>query len=452
MLRDLSKSLAELFVPTKYADLPGRVRDTIRSQQQASEILIGWIQLGVTAVFATLYTIAPKTFSEQAEFAPVPWALSAYFLFTVFRLTLAHKRHLPDFLLYVSVVVDMFLLYALIWSFHVQYMQPASFYLKAPTLLYVFIFIALRALRFEARFVIFAGLTAAVGWLLMVWYVVVANPQDSMITRNYVEYLTSNSVLLGAEFDKVISVVVVTIILAMAISRARRLLIQSVVESTTARDLSRFVPTQIVEQVAHSDHAIEAGEGEVREATILFTDIEGFTSLSESLSPERLITTLNDYFAAVAKPIEIHGGVINQFQGDAILATFNMPEPNPDHAANAVLAAIEIQNILKNRTFGQGTVLRSRVGINTGVVVGGLVGTPDRLNYTVHGDDVNVAARLETLNKEYGTQVILSDHTCELAGRDRFPFKELGKVQVRGRHVETLVYELPLDSITSSGS
>ncbi|MFP3386859.1 adenylate/guanylate cyclase domain-containing protein, partial [Tritonibacter sp. SIMBA_163] len=80
----------------------------------------------------------------------------------------------------------------------------ASFYLKAPTLLYVFIFIALRALRFEARFVLAAGLTAAAGWALLVLYVVTVNPEDPMITRNYVTYLTANSVLLGAEFDKII--------------------------------------------------------------------------------------------------------------------------------------------------------------------------------------------------------------------------------------------------------
>src|SRR5690606_1157927 len=135
-------------------------------------------------------------------------------------LALAHRGHLASWLLYVSVVVDMALLLGLIWSFHLQYGQPPSFYLKAPTLLYVFIFIALRALRFEARFVIVSCLVAAIGWGFMIAYVVLSESGNPMTTRNYVTYLTSNSILLGAEFDKIISILVVTGVLAVAIYRA----------------------------------------------------------------------------------------------------------------------------------------------------------------------------------------------------------------------------------------
>lgn len=420
--------------------LPPRVRTAIQRQQESSEILIGWIQLGVVVSFAVLYTISPKTFTEEADFAPVPWVLAAYFVFTVLRLILAHRGRLPYWMLYLSVVVDMFLLLGLIWSFHLQYKQPASFYLKAPTLLYVFIFIALRALRFQARFVIIAGIVAALGWLVLVGYVVSIDPENTMITRDYVEYLTSNSVLLGAEFDKIISILMVTAIIAIALARARQLLIQSVVDSSTAQDLSRFVPSEVVRQVKSSEERVQAGQGEVGEATIFFADIEGFTTISETLSPEQLIATLNEYFSVVVEPIERFGGVINQFQGDAILATFNLPEKNPDHAANAVRAALEIQDVLKTHTFGEHIRLQCRIGINTGMCVGGLVGTGDRLGYTVHGDDVNLAARLEQLNKEYGTRIIASETTAELAGWERFSFKRIGEVQVRGRQTATVIY------------
>ena len=117
---------------------------------------------------------------------------------------------MPAWFLTLSVAADLTLLMMLIWSFHIQYDQPASFYLKAPTLLYVFIFIALRALRFETRFVLLAGLFSALGWLALVFYVVSIDPQDNMITRDYVAYMTSNTILLGAEFDKVISILMVT--------------------------------------------------------------------------------------------------------------------------------------------------------------------------------------------------------------------------------------------------
>ncbi|RKZ38039.1 MAG: adenylate/guanylate cyclase domain-containing protein, partial [Gammaproteobacteria bacterium] len=172
MRAQLTKYLTWLMGKPVQAKLPQRVLDTIRAQQEASEVLVGWLQLGAVFVFGLLYTVAPKTFSEDVAFEPVPWVLLAYFIFTVIRLVLAHQRRMPNWLIYVSVVADMMLLLGLIWSFHLQYEQPASFYLKAPTLLYVFIFIALRALHLEVRFIALAGIVAAIGWSLMVLYVV----------------------------------------------------------------------------------------------------------------------------------------------------------------------------------------------------------------------------------------------------------------------------------------
>ena len=427
--------------------LPARVREAIQRQQESSEILIGWIQLGIVVTFSVLYFLSPKPYEHDPDnpvVAPEPWFLGAYFGFTLVRLALAHRRKLPTWLLYVSTVIDMVMLLALIWSIHIKYAQPASFYLKVPTLLYVFIFIALRALRYEVRYVVLAGLIAAAGWLIMVGYVVTVDPRDPMITRNYVEYMTSNSVLLGAEFDKVISILMVTAILAISIARARTLLVRSVVEGAAAAELARFVPSEVAKQVTTAEEPVQAGQGEVREATILFMDIEGFTSVSENLVPTELIATLNEYFAVVTKPIIRHGGVINQFQGDAILATFNVPEALTDHAANAVRAALEIQGALRDRTFGGelGLALRSRVGINTGVVVGGLVGSGDRLGYTVHGDEVNLAARLEQLNKEHRTRIIVSESVLRHIGPDRFGFERIGTVSVRGRHSRVDIYSL----------
>ena len=422
--------------------LPRRVLTAIEQQQESSEILIGWLQLTVVGAFAVLYAISPKPYDSETVVASEPFFLRGYVLFTVIRLALAHSRKLPNWLVYVSIVIDMMLLLALIWSIHIKYQQPASFYLKVPTLLYIFIFIALRALRYDVRHVVLAGMVAALGWLMMVLYVIQVDPSDPMITNHYVEYMTSNSVLLGAEFDKIISIIMVTGILAIAIFRANRLLVRSVVEGSAAKDLSRFVPQEVARQVKFSEQRMELGYGEVREATILFTDIEGFTSMSENLTPTELIATLNAYFEVVTDPIVTNGGVINQFQGDAILATFNVPDPLEDHAGCAVATAMAIQRALSQHTFGPGLQLNSRVGINTGVIVGGIVGTGDRLGYTVHGDEVNLAARLEQLNKNYETRIIVSERTRELAGPERFPFKALESVTVRGRHTPVMVYTL----------
>ena len=422
--------------------LPARLLKSIQDQQERSEILISIIQLAIVSIFALLYALSPKTFSQDVDFAPVPWVLGIYFGFSLIRLRLALHRKLPDWMLYLSAAVDIALLLGLIWSFHLQYEQPPSFYLKAPTLLYLFIFIAIRALHFDPRFVIATGVSAAVGWALMVAYVLLSDPADMMITRNYVEYMTSNSVLIGAEFDKIVSILMVTGVLGLALHRARKLLIESVIEGSAARDLSRFVPHEVAQQVTQSEEGATTGKGEVNECTILFTDIEGFTSISEDLAPEQLIEALNRYFTLIAGPISKYGGVISQFQGDAVLATFNMPKADEDHASNAVRAAREMQNVLEGVEFGDGIAFNTRVGINTGNVVGGLVGSGDRVGYTVHGEHVNLTARLEQLNKDYGTRIIVSESTVAKIPEGLFDFSELDEVSVRGLNRPVRIYTL----------
>ena len=427
-------------IKLRHRELPGRVRRAIQDQQERSEILISIIQLAIVTIFGLLYAVSPKTFTPDADFAPVPWVLSLYLGFSLVRLALAVRRQLPDWMLYLSSVVDIVLLMGLIWSFHLQYEQPPSFYLKAPTLLYLFIFIAIRALHFDPRFVISTGISAAIGWSMMVGYVMFSDPANSMVTRNYIEYMTSNSVLVGAEFDKIVSILMVTGVLAMALHRARNLLVEAVIEGSAARDLSRFVPQEVAQKIIQSEEGAITGRGEVSECTILFTDIEGFTSISEVLSPEQLIEALNRYFALIAAPIARHGGVISQFQGDAVLATFNVPRPDSEHAANAIRAALEIQSVLEGEEFGDGVHFNTRVGINTGPVVGGLVGSGDRVGYTVHGDNVNLTARLEQLNKDYGTRIILADSTRRQVAEGQFEFRELDEVAVRGLNRPVRIY------------
>ncbi len=431
-----------------------RVQSAINRQQQGSERLIAWVELAVVAAFVILYSFAPKTFVateldvsfgvdwlmqvlEAIKQEPVPWALGLYLFVAFAGLFQSYSERLLSWRSYSAIVLNFALLYGLIWSFHMQYHQPPAFYLKAPTLLYVFIFISIRALRFEARYVLFSGACAIIGWMLLVLYVFYDSDGEMPLTRDYVHYLTSNSLLLGAEFDKMISMVIVTVILALAIMRARSLLVEAVVETKIATDLARFVPQAVARQVSSDAPELEFGNGEVRNTTILFTDIESFTSLSEQMEPVELIRKLNSYFGVIAEPITRLNGVINQFQGDAVLASFNLPIADTNHAANAICAALEIQRVIKESGLG----LTTRIGINTGSVVGGLVGTQERLNYTVHGDAVNIAARLEQLNKEYGTLILVSEETRVQAG-DAFTFKEVGEATVRGRSGVTRIYSV----------
>jgi adenylate cyclase len=415
---------------------PERVRGLIAAQQLQSEVLIGWVQFALIVFWILLYTIAPKT-SAGTRFLPVPWVLGAFLLITLLRLVLAHRHRLTPPLLVAGVIVDMALLMGLIWSFHLQYEQPPPFYLKAPTLLYVFIFIALRALRFEPVYVVAAGLAGAAGWVALLVYAAMSGTMT--VTHNYVQYMTSNSVLIGAEVDKILSILLVTAVLALGLVRAQRILYRSVSEGVIARDLSRFVSPEVAARITTGARELKPGDGEVRLASVLFTDIEGFSTISEKLSPEQLVSMLNAYFAALSEAIDRHGGVITQYQGDAMLITFNTIKDDPDHAANAVRTALAIQDATRERSFGDGLRLRTRCGINTGRIVAGAVGTPERLLYTVHGDEVNVAARLEQLNKSTGTYILATESTVQAAG-NAFAFARVAEVTVRGRSQPTAVY------------
>ncbi len=452
MVRTTVKAIAGFVLgPCPEGTVPERIRQAMRRQQAESEILIGWAQMALALLFGTLYAVSPKPV-PMTLFEPVPWVLGLYFSFTVLRLVLAYRNRLTPAFLMVSVIADVVLLLSLIWTFHLQYEQPPGFYLKAPTLLYVFIFIALRALRFKARYVIAAGLAAAVGWLLMVGYALFAGAEldgtemVDHITRNYVEYITSNMILIGAEIDKVVSILMVTVILAMVLTRAYRLLWRSVIDHQAAADLTRFVAPEVAARIATSEHGIRAGDCEQKVATVMFTDIEGFSTVSERLRPPELAATLNDYFTAMAEVVRESGGTISQFLGDAMLIGFNTVTADPDHAANALRAAAAIRRVAESRTFGPGVRLRTRCGINTGEIVIGVVGSGDRLIHTMHGDDVNIAARLEPLNKTYGTYVLCAEATIAAAGPG-FACRPVGEVTVRGRTQATAVYALDAEDV-----
>ncbi len=424
--------------PSVETNLPERIHRAVRARQEQGEVLIGWIQLSLVLVLGSLYALSPKMSAPDA-IQMVPWALGLYLLFTLTRLVASYRCALPGWMLMISIVIDMALLMTLIWSFHIQYGQPPSFYLKAPTMLYVFIFIAIRALRFDPRYILMAGGAAIVGWLVLMLYVMFSDPNNPMITRNYVEYMTSNSILIGAEVDKILSIAIVTLVLAVAIHRGKLMMSQAAIDEVAARDLSRFVPPEVANQIVHAENAIQPGDGVSKEASVLFTDIEGFTTVSEQLSPQDLVSTLNDYFGVMHDIAQRHGGTVAQYHGDAILITFNTIIDDPNHASNAIRVACDIRDATTEQVFGNNIKLKTRCGVSTGEMTIGAIGAEDRLMFTVHGDEVNVAARLEQLNKEYGTYVLVSRQTRDAAG-ELFSYEQVGEVVVRGRSAPTQVF------------
>lgn len=203
------------------------------------------------------------------------------------------------------------------------------------------------------------------------------------------------------------------------------------------KTLGRYVPAKIAEALL-KDKGELATEETI--ATVLFADMEGFTTLTENLGADGIVTLLNEYFSDMVEIIEKHGGVVTQFQGDAILATFNVPIKDPAHAQNAINAALAMRQHNATNTYN-GTSVRTRIGVNTGPLVAGAVGAKGRLNYTVHGDAVNLAARLEGLSKEYGTYLLTTQTTLDQAPGIKAEL--VGETKVRGQSTPVKIYALP---------
>ena len=439
MFKAISKLVGK---STLGVDVPERVRLAIAEQQDAAERLIAWIQFGIIVIFGILYSISPKTSDIDPWVTPVGMSLVAYFAFSVLRVWLAYRIRLPAWFLTLSVAADLTLLMMLIWSFHIQYDQPASFYLKAPTLLYVFIFIALRALRFEARFVLLAGLFSALGWLILVFYVVSIDPNDNMITRDYVAYMTSNTILLGAEFDKVISILMVTGILAIALVRARKLLERSVIEAAAAADLARFFSPEIASKITHSDQRIKPGQGEAREAAILNVDIRGFTAMANEMDPSNLIQLLHEYESRMVPIIQDHGGNIDKFLGDGILATFGAVLSSDSYASDAMHAVDDLIDAADAWNVDRAVAGQPPISIGMAVVTGriifGAVGDDTRLEYTVIGDPVNLCAKLEKHNRTALSRALTTYEAFDLAENQGYAAPE-----TRDRHRQVAVEGVP---------
>jgi adenylate cyclase len=193
--------------------------------------------------------------------------------------------------------------------------------------------------------------------------------------------------------------------------------------------------------------------GEHRRVSILFSDLRGFTTLSEHMEPERIAAHLNEYFEAMTAAIFAHRGMINDFVGDAVMAVFGAPVDDADHAWNALQSALGMVRALETlnqRWAGAGLPsLRMGIGIHTGDVFAGNVGGRDRIKYTVIGDPVNVASRVEGLNKELGTTVLITAETLAVVG-DRLTVRDCGPVAVKGRVEKVRVYEVLIDGRTGS--
>ncbi len=204
----------------------------------------------------------------------------------------------------------------------------------------------------------------------------------------------------------------------------------------------QYVPPELVDEMSQNPENFTM-EGESREMTVLFSDVRGFTTISEGLSPKELSRLMNDYMTPMTRIIHHHRGTIDKYIGDAIMAFWGAPVKDPDHARNAVLAALEMQAVLSElrpQFIARGwPEVRIGVGVNTGVMSVGNMGSEFRMAYTVMGDSVNLGSRLEGITKQYGVGILVGESTAE-----KIPdilFRELDRVRVKGKDEPVAIYE-----------
>jgi adenylate cyclase len=309
----------------------------------------------------------------------------------------------------------------------------------------MYLYVVLLGLAFSYRpiNVVIGGLAGAACWGIgLAWMLTlpdtlsILNVSTDKLIADPFGYLSNIMFIdLGVRLQEVVVFLVCAGLVATLVGRSRRLVYrqaQAIQDRHFVREaLGKYVPESVANAIIHDRGALEPQR---QTATMLFTDLEDFTGMVERMDPADVLAMLNAWFAAAGEAIVAEGGVINQFQGDAVLATFNLPVKDPDHAAAAIRAALKIQEASDTLDFA-GHKLTCRTGIATGEVVAGSVGSGEQLAYTVHGDAVNLAARLEQMNKETNTRILVSDSTIEKCD-GLFDVQEMGNIPIRGRKPE----------------
>jgi adenylate cyclase len=205
-----------------------------------------------------------------------------------------------------------------------------------------------------------------------------------------------------------------------------------------------YLTASVINEMLKDPAKLKLG-GDKKNLTVLFSDIRGFTSVSENMTPEQLVHLLNEYLTAMTDVVFKHDGLLDKYMGDAIMAVYGAPLDQPDHALRACRTALDMMKELKKLQIKweeEGRpVLDIGIGINTGEMVVGNMGSQMRFDYTVMGDSVNLGSRLESINKEYGTNIIISESTYE-AVKDVLCCRELDSVRVKGKALPVKIYEL----------
>lgn len=335
---------------------------------------------------------------------------------------------------------------------------PRQMQLRFSNELYLFTLVALSALSYSPRLVLWTGAVNAAVWSACVLWVLslpgtigdfdVADYVVRSMSKRIAIIMDPSRVLIGVWGRQMLMLVVVSVTLSVAVARARRLVVQQASAERERANLSRYFSPKLVDDLARQGVAL--GETRRRDVALLFVDLAGFTRFAAEESPDHVIALLREYHRRVSREVFSHDGALDEYLGDGVMATFGNPEASALDATNALRCGQAIVKSIEawssERVAAGRAPLRVRVGIHRGPVVLGNVGE-EQLQFAVVGDAVNVASRLQELAKELDASLVFSDDLRTAALREGVvteeevaAFRDAGEHQLRGRAVPTRVW------------
>ncbi|HUX22241.1 MAG TPA: adenylate/guanylate cyclase domain-containing protein [Spirochaetia bacterium] len=400
-----------------------RIVSTLNERQMAVEHQINFVRMGLIGIAVVLDAITAASqhlvTNEYMAFDAGVILLSAAYLTVVHLFSRGRSYHW--WLKYLSITLD----FALVMAY-VNEMRLPNFAAKVSiettvslTTIIIIVLVMLSAVRLSRAAVLYG---AVVGTLLV-----------SVVTLGFSHNAVSRIWLPAF------------VLIAGAITYWISANTRHVVRDLLRRErLHRFLPKELVKIVEDSDLEVTLG-GRATRVTVLFSDIRNFTRFSESRSPQEVVGILNEYFTVMSGAVHRNGGMIDKYIGDAVMAIFGAPMEREDDAGRAVAAAGEMIRELQElnerwKLWGREPIAIG-IALHTGVAVAGNIGAPDRMDYTVIGDTVNLTARLEELNKKYGTHFLMSEDTYrEVSGQVQADF--VAETDIRGREKPVKIYTL----------
>ena len=421
------------------ADQQAQLAETFREAEQAGLRIAIKCRLAALVLLGTFLVLS--RLANPAHALELGLGIGVFAALGLVHFVLIGSRHDRAWLKYAFITLDIAILSLLMATqpIYDSVDVPQAMSFRNTFFPFYFLILGIAAFSFSPGLVVWCGITVVTGWLGAFAWAIRDMPTrlewtdigTTPTTEHFISiFLNPNFVGSGSRFQEALAYFVVAVLIAAVMWRARRTVRRQLELDEERRTLSdvfgRYVPKAIADALISDRGLLEPVEGT---ATVLFIDVAGFTKMTEANGPRRVVGVLNAFFDEATVTITRYDGVVTQFIGDAIMATFNLPVEDPKHAVNAVRAALDIVDLASSQTF-DGERLAIRAGIATGPVIAGSVGGGGRQTYSLYGDTVNLSARLEALNKEHGTKLLIDAATVErLHG---VSMHEIGRIAVRG--------------------